>query len=110
MPTPVKKDLFNPEETLPAWERITNISPDFDKGRHFHQMTTANFKPLLVGGWRNLAENATLMLDECEEDDDPSRHGVWKKSGKRKLRIGREKFVGISVPKDFLTGSDLSCT
>jgi len=101
--------LFDTNTTLPAWERITNISPEFDKGRHFHQMTTANFRPLMVGGWRNLAEDSTLMLDECEEDDDLTRPGVWKTHGKRKLRVGREKFVGISVPKDFLIGSDLAC-
>ena len=94
--------LFDPDETLPAWERITNISPDFDKGRHFHQMTTANHQPLIVGGWRNKAEDSTLMLDECEEDDDPLRVGVWKESAQRKLNIGREKFVAISVPNDFL--------
>ena len=94
--------LFDPDETLPAWERITNISPDFDKGRHFHQMTTANHQPLIEGGWRNKAEDSTLMLDECEEDDDPSRVGVWKESGQRKLKIGREKFVAISVPNNFL--------
>ena len=101
--------LFNPGET-PAWERMTNISPDFDKGRHFHQMTTANFRPLIVGGWRNMAEDTSLMLDECEEDDDPSRHGVWKYSKERTLRTGREKFVAISVPMDFLKGTDLFCT
>ena len=94
----------------PAWERITNISPDFDKGRHFHQMTTANHRPLIVGGWKNKAEDTSLMLDECEEDDDPSRPGIWEESSARKLKIGREKFAAISVPKDFLKDTDLFCT
>ena len=57
-----------------------------------------------------MAEDTSLMLDECEEDDDPSRHGVWKYSKERTLRTGREKFVAISVPTDFLKGTDLFCT
>jgi len=101
--------LFDSEETKPAWERLTNISPHFDGGRHYHQMTTANFRPLIIGGWRNKAEATSLMLDDCAENDDPDRAGVWKASTSRNLRVGREKFVAISVPVKFLQNTDLKC-
>lgn len=49
-----------------------------------------------------------LLLDECEEDDDLTRMGVWTDHD-AKLKIGREKFAAISVPRSFLVGTDF-CT
>ena len=33
--------LRNSSITTNKWQRLTNISPKFDGGRHNHQMTTA---------------------------------------------------------------------
>ena len=64
--------------------------------------------PLIVGGWRNKALDENLVFSECEEDDDPTRTGVWTTHGKR-LKIGREKFVALSVPKDFVASTEYDC-
>ena len=49
-----------------------------------------------------------LAFSECEEDDDPTRTGVWTSHGKR-LKVGREKFVALSVPKDFVASTEYDC-
>ena len=64
------------------------------------------FRPVIIGGWRNKALDNMLLLDECEEDDDLTRMGVWSDHD-AKLKIGREKFASISVPRSFLVGTDL---
>ena len=100
--------LRNSSITTNKWERLTNISPMFDGGRHNHQMTTAALSPLIVGGWRNKALDENLMFSECEEDDDPTRVGVWSSHSKR-LKVGREKFIALSVPKDFVASTEYDC-
>ena len=49
-----------------------------------------------------------LLFSECEEDDDPTRAGVWTTHNKG-LKIGREKFVALSVPKDFVDSTEYNC-
>jgi len=102
--------VFDPNLASPslAWERVTNISPMFDGGRHNHALSTTAMLPAIIGGWRNKALDTMLLLDECEEDDDLTRMGVWSDHD-AKLKIGREKFAALSVPRSFLVGTDF-CT
>jgi len=98
-------DVFNPGDVPMPWNRVTNIAVTFDGGRHNHALTIAGLDPIIVGGWNNKALDTILSLNECEEDDDATRFGIWTQS-KSRLKIGREKFVTLSVPKSFLENSD----
>jgi len=46
-----------------------------------------------------------LLMDECVQDDDATRFGGWTPQDS-KLKIGREKFVSLVVPRSFLVGTD----
>ena len=59
----------------------------------------------MVGGWRNRALDDMLSLEECSYfENDKTRLGVWNNM-ESQLKVGREKFVSLPVPKQFLVGS-----
>jgi len=66
-------------------------------------------RPMVFGGWRNGALSSSLSLDDCMENkDDPARLGIWTET-KNRMLTGREKFSAVTVPGNFLKGSDLKC-
>ncbi|XP_023330247.1 uncharacterized protein LOC111702710 [Eurytemora carolleeae] len=97
---------LNQSGTANPWIRLNDLSKNFDGGRHYHGMSTTAGQPWIIGGWNNGPLKSTLSYFECETED-ITRPGIWKSNKFKTLKVGREKFASISVPKRIIPNAQL---